>query len=438
MKKIFSIFCMMLLVGIAMSQQMHNLPAIIDVSKANSMTLSPLVTNPNTVNVPKRDYGEQRSYWINFPYTLCKGLSQDWGLNSSATPMNPDTTVMIRWLTTVATPTPHYEFAYQHAWWTSVGLTLNPFSDYLVLDTFFKDTPYSVDSIAIFYLYYRFSDPSIIDTLIVQLIQPDNLKAYTWKSNGKPAAAVPVYNRGQNIASMAAITKRFPLGPGDTMTFKGGHYYVKYIPISGFNVTKGGPCAVTWSFAPGRKITHGDTIPYQKWDSVQGVSNPDNLFFWNGYFDLTKTELDEYNNGNLINHQQRYNNVVTGWENVYLGGVIFTHSWIYPVADFKVTYTVTKQSVEHTALFDDMKVSLFPNPVRANSNFNITLNLEKSRMVTIELYDLIGHKISTVSTGLLTKGEHKINASTANLSSGVYFCKVSSGNTSNSYKVSVR
>lgn len=68
--------------------------------------------------------------------------------------------------------------------------------------------------------------------------------------------------------------------------------------------------------------------------------------------------------------------------------------------------------------------SLYPNP--ANNNVNVSFNSFGNSK--IEIFNAIGQKVNTQSFGDLNPGNYKQNVSTDNLTQGIYFVKLTTGN----------
>ena len=84
----------------------------------------------------------------------------------------------------------------------------------------------------------------------------------------------------------------------------------------------------------------------------------------------------------------------------------------------------------------DHKISLFPNP--ANQKFTLEYELTQSANVQIELYDMIGHKVKTITSSSFeekNKYSHAVNLE--DLSTGVYFVKVKINNSETTMKLIV-
>lgn len=80
-------------------------------------------------------------------------------------------------------------------------------------------------------------------------------------------------------------------------------------------------------------------------------------------------------------------------------------------------------------------ISLFPNP--AKDEAMVKLNLENSSIVTVNVYDLLGKKVMTLSEKNLNKGEQQIILTTATLKNGDYFVEVKADNKKTSIKLIV-
>lgn len=435
MKKLIVLLFVALFITGTFAQQIFDGNPFANKLPENSYVQSPLIVNSNPMNVPKRDIGDPHSIWINFPFTLNDYTGGQWTTYTQH--MFPDTFVKIRYITTVPTPSPHYEFVYNYVRWNSIGLTLNPKSDYIGLPNLWDEQSYTVDSISFFYGYYRFSDPSVVDTLVIQVIKPDNLYPYTYTSTHLPAFSIPGYNRGINEAAKADFTQRIPLGAADTFTFAQQRWGIWSFPLSSFTISHGGPVAVVWTFKSGSKYGFGDTIPYAKWDSVQGVAKPLNMWFWAGYYDQSQEQLNEYNNGDLINFQHRYTDFSTNIASRYIPGSFWTNP-LYPVALFKISYTEAEQPIGINNLGNEIKTKCYPNPVRASQNFNVQLNLTTEKNVLVELFDVMGHKVATMANSKLPAGESTVTMPAGNLSAGIYVCRISADNSSSSFRINVK
>ncbi len=69
-------------------------------------------------------------------------------------------------------------------------------------------------------------------------------------------------------------------------------------------------------------------------------------------------------------------------------------------------------------------------PVPFNSSATISIDLKESSNVTLEVYDMSGKKISSLLEGNEINGKTTVTLNGDNLSEGIYFCKMTVGNSS--------
>jgi hypothetical protein len=67
----------------------------------------------------------------------------------------------------------------------------------------------------------------------------------------------------------------------------------------------------------------------------------------------------------------------------------------------------------------------YPNPF--NSNTIISFNIRNTCNVNLEIFNLIGQKVSTLISGELTAGNYTKQWNPRNLPSGIYFYKLKAG-----------
>jgi len=68
----------------------------------------------------------------------------------------------------------------------------------------------------------------------------------------------------------------------------------------------------------------------------------------------------------------------------------------------------------------------FPNPF--NSTTTIRFHLAKSEKISLKIYNVLGELVQTVLDGDLPAGEHELQFQAEGLSSGLYFCRLQTGN----------
>lgn len=85
---------------------------------------------------------------------------------------------------------------------------------------------------------------------------------------------------------------------------------------------------------------------------------------------------------------------------------------------------------------NDLALNLFPNPATDNVQVNYTLTSETN--VTINLYDVTGKLVSTVSEGNQAQGRHFAHINTSSLAKGFYTVKVETSFGQSTSKLIVR
>jgi len=69
----------------------------------------------------------------------------------------------------------------------------------------------------------------------------------------------------------------------------------------------------------------------------------------------------------------------------------------------------------------NIKINTYPNPF--SSNLTVDYNLPVSEDLTIELFDVLGRKIKTISKGNKTAGAHSFIIDGSKLTQGTYVIK---------------
>lgn len=91
-----------------------------------------------------------------------------------------------------------------------------------------------------------------------------------------------------------------------------------------------------------------------------------------------------------------------------------------------MTYGNSVKIEKANANTPNLYIASYPNPVVNNST--IKYSIPTDALVTIELFDANGAKVSTLVNENVSAGEHTIQLNALNLASGSYVCKLSTGN----------
>lgn len=83
----------------------------------------------------------------------------------------------------------------------------------------------------------------------------------------------------------------------------------------------------------------------------------------------------------------------------------------------------------------DMLRSIYPNPAREIATFEI--EIERTMVVTLSLFDVKGNKVASIYDGILPNGIHEANLDVSQLVAGIYFARLDSPDGSEMMKVIV-
>jgi len=84
-----------------------------------------------------------------------------------------------------------------------------------------------------------------------------------------------------------------------------------------------------------------------------------------------------------------------------------------------------QHSIKNSNEVKEFKSSSYPNPF--NPSTKINFYLPQNDAVTIEIYNELGAKIKTLVSTSFNLGEHSVDFNGSNLSSGIYYYKISTG-----------
>jgi len=100
----------------------------------------------------------------------------------------------------------------------------------------------------------------------------------------------------------------------------------------------------------------------------------------------------------------------------------------------KCEYVEIKTHTENI-IAEQLFFNAYPNPF--SSDCRIRFSLPQPEDVQIDLYDIAGHKISTVAKRQYDSGEHEVSLSGENLSNGIYICRINAGTYSEVIKLAM-
>lgn len=309
----------------------------------------------------------------------------------------------------------------------SIGQVFDPTSFYYP-DMLSPGEYYRIDSISIAYRYMHLI-PGSVDTLEFQIYSDTAVKTGILPDIDPESTAWVNYDRESGKGPEASQTWRILIDADDTSwsSYKvlnlGLPYYVQVKP--------GGLVALTYRFIPGYSYSPGDTI-----DAVWNDPTPGkklNHFQPLIGIDTAKTEEDSYNHGLSIRTFNKYAADSTEpWADAFIPGDAWDGFTEYVCIGFKV-YAIRPgiETIERNS------VQVYPNPAIANENVRISFTTTISTEITIELYDLLGNKVQTLTEGNAEAGEQRIVVNTASLASGMYVYRIKAGEQNLSGKLGI-
>lgn len=370
-----------------------------------------LENSPNKSNLENTKISEKSTYenWFNYGEAI---YNLGGNVSYYRSTIFPDSTVQSE-----------FSSGMGYVWQHSVGQVLDPTSPYYEIEnlvSFNADNHYTLDSVGIFYRYFRHQQ-SAPDTLIIQ-IYDDSKMTYSldpW-GNGKSYASLG-YNYMTRKGSNATNEYVYLLENKDTTST------IEFLsfPI-GLAVSPGEKVAATFTYIPGNSYSFGDTI--DQYASVT-PTNRINSFYYFYYVDNDHTEDPGYYNNHLMaNTGIRYNINQNGWNGSYIPGTAW-NSGIYH-ADIPFYITSNNVGINEENLLKSKPI-IFPNPVKNNAT--IEFNVDKSGIYSFQLIDITGKTVISTFENYYSEGLQKHQFGTQGIEKGVYFWKVS--NSEKSYSI---
>jgi hypothetical protein len=83
-----------------------------------------------------------------------------------------------------------------------------------------------------------------------------------------------------------------------------------------------------------------------------------------------------------------------------------------------------------------IEANLLPNP--ANEATKLTFQLEQTQNVMINITNLLGQNVETISSATAAKGSNTITLNTQNIPSGVYLVNITAGTSNSTLKLVVK
>jgi hypothetical protein len=134
-------------------------------------------------------------------------------------------------------------------------------------------------------------------------------------------------------------------------------------------------------------------------------------------FEIQQDESDADDSGARGAMEKWWNASNNSWTNASIWGTAYLGPAIVTGVEPKNPSVVSTYKLEQN----------YPNPF--NPSTKITYSIAKTERVKLAVYNILGTKVAELVNGTEGAGTHTVNFSAQNLSSGVYFYKLETGNT---------
>ncbi|MCS6917847.1 MAG: T9SS type A sorting domain-containing protein [Chitinophagales bacterium] len=298
------------------------------------------------------------------------------------------------------------------------------FAFYEISDvTLTSSDPYYVDSGGIVIAYYRNTDASVVDTLLVYFFESpvggSNLPLYYYSGSffqqnyGVDTVYVPFikYNKSAHrpSAGSALKTVKVPLYEEDSSSF----FFFKLFDLNDLFVPADRKVVMAVAFKPGYSYT-----------AFQNIANQYNYVIFASYEEngpqTYQTYIpQEYNVSSIITTSVRYGIDPYGYNGLYVPSYAFYDT--YGFERHLILYNVTDEVTGIADAFDgalaDMR--LIPNPASGSTELYYTL--QHPAAMRLEISDVTGRVLHQEIPGTMGKGIQRHNLSVSRFPAGMYW-----------------
>lgn len=314
------------------------------------------------------------------------------------------------------------------AWINKAGIYLDPRN--MPVNSFGATDNYLMDSIGVEFAYVRNTDPTIVDTLRIQIIAQNSNNNYQLTSGTVPVYYQDItYDQPVNDLQMGGtygmtVLKelKIPLTDVDTSSFNA----VMMFETPGIPVQTGGKIiGAVVSFIPGYTWVQTDVLSTDKnafylVTLEQNGDNTDQDYYGNG-----TNASGDMNMSYILDQEIRYDINAQGWNGYFLPSQAYNTGYSYE--NHSVFFHLDNTTgVGINEFVNGVKVAQnMPNPFSTVSTINY--ELEKAAAVSLSVYDVAGKKIAEQSEGTQVAGSHTLSFNGANLAAGVYYYSLNVG-----------
>lgn len=337
--------------------------------------------------------------------------------------------------------------------WHLAGVTFDPKEENYTNVTdgvnLSKFNPYKVDSVYFRYLYVRRLDSAfvgptkvkVVDTLIVKFYNPTNMKYSTFGNPSEKYGVPNNFTRELGGGNSSVYTEKIPISDGDSTTVTTEGWRSKAMVVTIPSSVASAPAgednnAVAFSVFFKQMIQNnpGDTFEARNGATIKNGMNYAGYSLYLNEDQANQLNQDVYrNNAFFTLNKQLYGGTINGWANYIPGNAYFQARYMY--AQFHLcTPNLAASEVSKNGYGLG---SLSPNPVRINSDINITFTLGNAENAYITISDILGNEIKRSEVQKYGAGVNVITLNTSNLKPGIYFYTLNTSNYKASKKFNV-
>lgn len=128
--------------------------------------------------------------------------------------------------------------------------------------------------------------------------------------------------------------------------------------------------------------------------------------------------------------------------NAYVGGAAANKKTSWDFTTIKYSFTTqagaeefAAQNIQITQSAPGFGLQNYPNPVKTSAT--IQFNIPAEAKTALSIYDMHGRKIATLINAALNAGNYTVNWNAANVTPGIYICKLQTGQHTNSTTITI-
>ena len=353
-----------------------------------------------SINLSAQDYEDVG--WYSYGWTM----AESWIFNTNyfRSHIFPDSTVQVE-----------FSDGMGYVWMHGFGQVCDPTSGWFddgYTVTIEENEPYMVDSIRVWYRYFR-NQFEAEDTLKIQFYTEDDFvdfyedpwegnETYEGRSYGRIAYDTTLLKSPSSTMEFEELLDQDDVFEGITSKAWG----------VGQVVEPGEVIGMSCQYFPGNPYNVNDTLDNYMEPLPSNLLNNFVMYYWRDY-DLT-FETGIYNHAIIARTSARYNISTNGWNGQYWPGIASGGGLYHCDVDFYISKGTFIEEVDNQLELH----AAFPNP--ATDQLNIQFSLESNDYLTFKILDTMGREVLVENWGNQGQGKQQTQVDLSALASGTY------------------